>query len=336
MMGWNMRSWSCCIFFACLFSLMGFFVTSSSASTFLSDSVFESRSAAGRNLLQARKACPVNFEFMNYTVITSQCKGPSYPPKECCSAFKDFACPYNDVLNDVTNDCASTMFSYINLYGKYPPGLFASECREVPSASLHHPPDLLLLQLCNNIHEVRQVHAKFLVSVGRQVHCWVIKAGGELGSYVHSSLTHLYATLGLMDDAEHVCGEVLEENVDAVNATISGYCRCGRVDEARTKFEGMTDRNVASWSAMITIHRELYLRGDRCTPTSKGCMVDLLGRAERPAEAHELIASMPKEANSVIWGAFLSSCRVHNDVKRGAGPFNGLWRSSQCQGIGGN
>ncbi|MFQ6650378.1 hypothetical protein Gotur_022778 [Gossypium turneri] len=22
------------------------------------------------------------------------------------------------------------MFSYINLYGKYPPGLFASECRE--------------------------------------------------------------------------------------------------------------------------------------------------------------------------------------------------------------
>ncbi|CAL1404783.1 unnamed protein product [Linum trigynum] len=130
MMGWNMHSWSCCIFFVCLFSLMGFFVTSSSASTFLSDSVFESRSAVGRNLLQARKACPVNFEFMNYTVITSQCKGPSYPPKECCSAFKDFACPYNDVLNDVTNDCASTMFSYINLYGKYPPGLFASECRE--------------------------------------------------------------------------------------------------------------------------------------------------------------------------------------------------------------
>ncbi|CAL1365724.1 unnamed protein product [Linum trigynum] len=67
---------------------------------------------------------------MNYTIITSQCKGPSYPPKECCSAFKDFACPYSDVINDLTNDCASTMFSYINLYGKYPPGLFASECRE--------------------------------------------------------------------------------------------------------------------------------------------------------------------------------------------------------------
>lgn len=75
-------------------------------------------------------ACSVNFEFLNYTIITSKCKGPQYPADLCCAAFKDFACPYADVLNDLTNDCATTMFSYINLYGKYPPGLFASECRE--------------------------------------------------------------------------------------------------------------------------------------------------------------------------------------------------------------
>ncbi|CAN7032046.1 unnamed protein product, partial [Brassica oleracea var. botrytis] len=75
-------------------------------------------------------ACPVNFEFMNYTIITSQCKGPKYPPKKCCSAFKEFACPYADQLNDLRNDCATTMFSYINLYGKYPPGLFANSCQE--------------------------------------------------------------------------------------------------------------------------------------------------------------------------------------------------------------
>ncbi|KAL0443210.1 UNVERIFIED_CONTAM: GPI-anchored protein LLG1 [Sesamum latifolium] len=75
-------------------------------------------------------ACPVNFEFQNYTIITSRCKGPQYPPNLCCSALKDFACPFADEINDLTNDCASTMFSYINLYGKYPPGLFASECRD--------------------------------------------------------------------------------------------------------------------------------------------------------------------------------------------------------------
>lgn len=77
-------------------------------------------------------ACPVSFEFLNYTIITSQCKGPNYPPQQCCAAFKEFACPYADELNDLTNDCASIMFSYINIYGHYPPGLFASECKEGP------------------------------------------------------------------------------------------------------------------------------------------------------------------------------------------------------------
>lgn len=83
-----------------------------------------------KHCLALSAACPVNFEFMNYTVITSQCKAPKYPPDSCCKAFKDFACPYADILNDLTSDCADNMFTYIGLNGSYPSGLFASECRE--------------------------------------------------------------------------------------------------------------------------------------------------------------------------------------------------------------
>ncbi|KAF8410916.1 hypothetical protein HHK36_003453 [Tetracentron sinense] len=114
----------------CISALLFLLLTGLAASSFISDDVFESPGSTGRTLLQAKKGCPVNFEFLNYTIITSQCKGPQYPPKLCCAALKEFACPYANDLNDLTNDCASTMFSYINLYGKYPPGLFASECRE--------------------------------------------------------------------------------------------------------------------------------------------------------------------------------------------------------------
>ncbi|KAK4851202.1 hypothetical protein QYF36_013213 [Acer negundo] len=110
--------------------LFFFLLVGLSSSTFISDDIFESHTGTGRNLLQAKKACPVNFEFLNYTIITNKCKGPRFPAVQCCNAFKDFACPYADEINDLTTDCASTMFSYINLYGKYPPGLFASECRE--------------------------------------------------------------------------------------------------------------------------------------------------------------------------------------------------------------
>ncbi|XP_043703704.1 GPI-anchored protein LLG1-like [Telopea speciosissima] len=113
----------------CFFAFLFFLSTSLATSSFISDNVFESHESTGRTLLQAKKSCTVNFEFLNYTIITSQCKGPKYPTKLCCEALQEFACPYAEQLNDLTNDCASTMFSYINLYGKYPPGLFASECR---------------------------------------------------------------------------------------------------------------------------------------------------------------------------------------------------------------
>ncbi|XP_010258853.1 PREDICTED: GPI-anchored protein LORELEI-like [Nelumbo nucifera] len=116
---------------SCLSAVLFFLLTGLAASSsFISDNVFESHGSIGRNLLQAKKGCSVNFEFQNYTIITSQCKGPQYPPNICCAALKEFACQFSEELNDLTNDCASTMFSYINLNGKYPPGLFANECRE--------------------------------------------------------------------------------------------------------------------------------------------------------------------------------------------------------------
>ncbi|XP_010911139.1 GPI-anchored protein LLG1 [Elaeis guineensis] len=112
-----------------VFFLLAVFSTVT-ATTFIAGDVLQSHGPTGRNLLQAKKKCEINFESMNYTIITSQCKGPQYNANFCCSALKEFACPHAESLNDLSSDCASTMFSYINLYGKYPPGLFAHECRE--------------------------------------------------------------------------------------------------------------------------------------------------------------------------------------------------------------
>ncbi|XP_020252622.1 GPI-anchored protein LLG1-like [Asparagus officinalis] len=109
--------------------LIAFAVGLAASSAFVSDSVVETQRSTGRNLLQTKKPCPVSFEFMNYTIFTSQCRAPQYPAKLCCGAFLEFACPYADELNDLTNDCASVMFSYIDRIGKYPPGLFATECK---------------------------------------------------------------------------------------------------------------------------------------------------------------------------------------------------------------
>ncbi|CAN4102545.1 unnamed protein product [Withania somnifera] len=118
--------WKYC--FSCSFLLFSCSILAGvSASASLSDGIFINLASTGRNLLQAKKPCPVSFEFQNYTVVTSQCRGPEYPAKPCCDAFVQFACPFEDYVNDLTNDCSSTMFSYINLHGKYPP-----ECPDLP------------------------------------------------------------------------------------------------------------------------------------------------------------------------------------------------------------
>nr|AAD20925.1 hypothetical protein [Arabidopsis thaliana] len=129
----------------CLLSLLPIFLLSGFS---LSYDEFDGHAATSRALLQTRTntlifkygssvffvgietACKEDFANKNYTIITSRCKGPNYPANVCCSAFKDFACPFAEVLNDEKNDCASTMFSYINLYGRYPPGIFANMCKE--------------------------------------------------------------------------------------------------------------------------------------------------------------------------------------------------------------
>ncbi|KAK2651107.1 hypothetical protein Ddye_018596 [Dipteronia dyeriana] len=119
------------IHFLLLFLLTGWVaVLDSSSSSYISYDAFESYGTTGRTLLQTKTKCTEDFENKNYTVITSQCKGPQYPTDECCEALKEFACPFVDKINDLTNDCSITMFSYINLYGKFPPGLFANKCRE--------------------------------------------------------------------------------------------------------------------------------------------------------------------------------------------------------------
>ncbi|GMP52000.1 hypothetical protein CsSME_00017995 [Camellia sinensis var. sinensis] len=132
-----LMSSSSTLFLLLFFFLLTSFSVSASASSFIADvglcnadDIFGGRSLMGRNLLQAKKACPVSFEFLNYTIITSQCKGPQYTANSCCPAFKEFACPYVDALNDLSNNCVDTMFSYINQRGNYSAGLFASLCRD--------------------------------------------------------------------------------------------------------------------------------------------------------------------------------------------------------------
>ncbi|KAF7033356.1 hypothetical protein CFC21_044463 [Triticum aestivum] len=112
--------------------LAGLASASASPSVSVSDSVFQastgSTSTGRRSLLQTKRDCPMSFETQNYTILTNKCKGPQYPPNECCEAFKEFACPFAAYINNQSTNCADTMLTYINVHGSYPAALFADEC----------------------------------------------------------------------------------------------------------------------------------------------------------------------------------------------------------------
>ncbi|XP_055802567.1 GPI-anchored protein LLG1-like [Solanum dulcamara] len=118
-------------YYCSCFILLFFFslLQGASTSTSISNGNFVYPVSTGRNLLEAKEDCPVSFEFQNYTIITSQCKPPQYPAKQCCDAFLQFACPFAEFLNNSSNNCVSVMQRYINLHRHYPDGLFASVCQ---------------------------------------------------------------------------------------------------------------------------------------------------------------------------------------------------------------
>ncbi|CAG7898582.1 unnamed protein product [Brassica rapa] len=98
----------------CLVSLFSIILLLGFASSFhISLDAFVSHPATNRALLRAKKPCKEDFASKDYIIITSRCKGPKYQAKACCSAFKDFACPYAEIISDETTLCAADMFCYI-------------------------------------------------------------------------------------------------------------------------------------------------------------------------------------------------------------------------------
>ncbi|RLM66392.1 uncharacterized protein C2845_PM16G11780 [Panicum miliaceum] len=74
--------------------------------------------------------CPVRFDpSPSMDAVVSSCRGVPSAPR-CCGAFKTYACPYSDVINDAENGCASAMFFEINVRGRLRPGLFSQLCPE--------------------------------------------------------------------------------------------------------------------------------------------------------------------------------------------------------------
>ena len=58
--------------------------------------------------------------------IEATCRGQEVPKPECCKAFKDFACPYSTLLDNLTNGCALELLMKVRSFCNVPREFFAA------------------------------------------------------------------------------------------------------------------------------------------------------------------------------------------------------------------
>ncbi|KAG6690118.1 hypothetical protein I3843_11G204800 [Carya illinoinensis] len=177
---------------------------------------------------------------------------------------------------------------------------------------------------------------------GRWIHAYLDKAGVKISVTLGTALIDMYAKCGSIKCGYDIFRSMPQRDIVTWGVIISGFAMHGEAEICFQLFDEMvasgTHPNEVIFVAILSAcshagyvelgHQYFYKMihdfGIRPTIEHYGCMVDLLGRAGQLSEAEELIASMPGEPNSIIWGAFLSGCRTYADVRRGSRAFRCL------------
>ncbi|XP_020702151.1 pentatricopeptide repeat-containing protein At4g02750 [Dendrobium catenatum] len=174
-----------------------------------------------------------------------------------------------------------------------------------------------------------------VLECGMQVHGRLVKAGYGLGCFVGNALLSMYFKCGNIDEAYKAYEEISQKDVVTWNTMIVGYARHGFGDKALESFDLMRTTEMkpdnvtlvgvlsaCSHAGLInkgidffySMHQDFGIKPKAEHYT---CMIDLLGRAGRLAEAQALIKDLPFEPDATMWGALLGASRIHRHTELG-------------------
>lgn len=191
------------------------------------------------------------------------------------------------------------------------------------------------LSACGNLGALDQ---------GRWIHRYIQKKQIPVSLNLGTALVDMYARCGSIEFSNEVFKTMPRKDIVTWGVIIAGFAVHGHANKCFELLDEMISAGVypnsiifasllsACSHAGLVEHgfKYFHLMVDqyKITPTIEhyGCLVDLLGRAGRLAEAEELISAMPMEPNSVVWGSLLNACRIHKDKQRGVRAFRELIR----------
>ncbi|KAK1278731.1 Pentatricopeptide repeat-containing protein [Acorus gramineus] len=172
-----------------------------------------------------------------------------------------------------------------------------------------------------------------VLSLGEWVHAFIEKNDIKSDIFLTTALIDMYAKCGDVDRSIELFQSMPVKDLASWNAMITGLAIHGRGGEALKLFSLMEANaiipNSITFIGLLNAcsHGGHTKEGLELFESMKarygivpriehyGCVVDLLGRARRLDEAHELVKSMPIEPDLVIWGALLGACRSQKNVR---------------------
>ncbi|XP_059067371.1 pentatricopeptide repeat-containing protein At2g22070-like [Cryptomeria japonica] len=170
---------------------------------------------------------------------------------------------------------------------------------------------------------------------GKQVHAHIIKSQFWSDALLRNALVDMYAKSGSIQDSRLLFDGSFDRDVIRWTTMIAGYGKHGFAAEAIHLFDQMQKAGVKpNHITFISIlsacsHAGLVEQGWRffhsmtkdynIVPRAEdyACMVDLLGRAGKVEEAHNLINKIPTEPGAHVWAALLGACRAHGNMEVG-------------------
>lgn len=183
-----------------------------------------------------------------------------------------------------------------------------------------------VLSACAQLGELR---------IGRWALTHIAAVGIPLDDHLRTGLVDLHAKCGDIDGAFRFFQGLTQRDVVSYSAMIVGCGINSRSTEAISLYREMAEEgispNAVTFVGLLAAysHAGLVEEGCRCfagmtaehgiSPTVDhyAIIVDLLGRAGRLEEAHDVANRMPVAPHAGVWGALLLACRLHGSVELG-------------------
>ncbi|KAK8962484.1 Pentatricopeptide repeat-containing protein [Platanthera guangdongensis] len=246
----------------------------------------------------------------------------------CRSLFDQIPCPdlpaWNAVLSCYARRSDDSFFAAAEVLFLF------QELQLSPSPAI--PNEISLVALVGACGELATL------SLGTWAHAYIQRRKSlVVNRFVGASLIDMYSKCGCLNLAFQVFDNLLhtEKDTFCYNAMMRGLATHGHGHGVLSLFEGMRREGIQPDDVTLLLvmsgcsHSGLLEEGRRCFERMAGefgilpklehygCLVDILGRAGRLEEAHEVLRKMPVKPNAVLFRSLLAACRVYRSLHFG-------------------